>query len=143
MFQDNYDVAFLKEVYGTPVVTVQELVSGNQPPGAVRVTYRSRDQFKKTAKTLGLMDDFKVSDEAIELLERKDINDSHPCLSVGRSQNRISGSRILYLQTPKSLSRTPARMEGIRYRLDMTRHSFSISITLFALAQALTPTEAM
>lgn len=53
-------MAFLKTVYGSPAVTVQQLVSGNLAPGAVRITYRSRETFKKAAKALGLMDDFKV-----------------------------------------------------------------------------------
>jgi alpha-1,3-mannosyl-glycoprotein beta-1,2-N-acetylglucosaminyltransferase len=59
LLKENYDVAFLKTVYGSPAITVQQLVSGDLTPGAVRVTYRSKDSFKKMAKTLGLMDDFK------------------------------------------------------------------------------------
>lgn len=60
LLQENYDIAFLKKVYGTPVVTVQQLVSGDVQSDTVRVTYRNRDSFKKLSKTLGLMDDFKV-----------------------------------------------------------------------------------
>lgn len=60
-FQENYDVHYLKIVYSSPVLTVPELVQGKlKEESSVRVTYRSKDQYKKTAKTLGLMDDFKV-----------------------------------------------------------------------------------
>lgn len=59
--QENYDVHFLSVVYNSPVTTIPDLVSGRTSQSAtVRVTYRSKDQFKKSAKSLGLMDDFKV-----------------------------------------------------------------------------------
>lgn len=59
--QENYDVAFLKKVYTSPVVVVKDLVAGNVPKDVtLRVTYRNKDHYKKTAKQLGLMDDFKV-----------------------------------------------------------------------------------
>jgi len=59
LLKENYDIAFLKKVYGTPVVTVQQLVSGDVDADTVRITYRSRDTFTKLSKALGLMDDFK------------------------------------------------------------------------------------
>ncbi|KAI1280389.1 Alpha-1,3-mannosyl-glycoprotein 2-beta-N-acetylglucosaminyltransferase [Halotydeus destructor] len=59
LLKENYDVAFLKKVYGTAVVTVQELVKGDLEEGPLRLTYRSRESYKKTCKTLGLMDDLK------------------------------------------------------------------------------------
>lgn len=59
--QENYDVIFLKQVYNSPVTTIPDLVSGKtEASETVRVTYRNKDQFKKSAKALGLMDDFKV-----------------------------------------------------------------------------------
>lgn len=57
--KDNYDVAFVKEVYGSPSVTLKQLVKGVESPGPVRVTYDSKTSFKAIAKSLSLMDDFK------------------------------------------------------------------------------------
>ncbi|XP_064471603.1 alpha-1,3-mannosyl-glycoprotein 2-beta-N-acetylglucosaminyltransferase-like [Ornithodoros turicata] len=58
--KDNYDVTFVKEVYGSPSVTIKQLlkggVEGSEP---VRVTYDSKASFKTIAKSLSLMDDFK------------------------------------------------------------------------------------
>jgi len=60
--KENYDDSFLKIVYGSPVITIPDLVQGKlSQESSVRVTYRNKDQFKKSAKSLGLMDDFKVS----------------------------------------------------------------------------------
>ncbi|PRD28595.1 UNVERIFIED_CONTAM: Mgat1 [Trichonephila clavipes] len=57
---DNYDVAFVKQVYGVPSVTLSQLQRGNiDHSEPVRITYENKDVFKKTAKSLGLMDDFK------------------------------------------------------------------------------------
>lgn len=59
--QENYDVEWVKKVYGSPSVTLQQLQRSEIPSeGSVRVTYSTKDGFKKTAKALGLMDDFKV-----------------------------------------------------------------------------------
>jgi len=58
--KDNYDESFVKMVYNTPVVSVQDLKSGNvRNKKAVRITYHTREVYKKTAKALGIMDDFK------------------------------------------------------------------------------------
>lgn len=58
--KDNYDVTFVKQVYGTATVTLQQLLRGEiTHPDAVRITYTSKDTFKRTAKALGMMDDFK------------------------------------------------------------------------------------
>lgn len=65
LLKDNYDVAFVKEVYSTPVVSYQELRGGNiVSDGPVRIPYHNKDQYKRTAKYLGLMDDFRVSSHA-------------------------------------------------------------------------------
>jgi alpha-1,3-mannosyl-glycoprotein beta-1,2-N-acetylglucosaminyltransferase len=62
MQQENYDDSFLKIVYSSPVITITDLVQGKlSEESSVRVTYRNRDQFKSSAKSLGLMDDFKVN----------------------------------------------------------------------------------
>lgn len=62
LLKDHYDVSFVKEVYGSPVVSYQELKSGSiVSSGPVRIAYHTKDQYKKTAKFLGLMDDFRVS----------------------------------------------------------------------------------
>lgn len=58
--KDNYDVAFVKEVYGCPSVTLTQLLKGNlDTKGPVRVTYSSKELFKNIAKKLAIMDDFK------------------------------------------------------------------------------------
>ncbi|RWS25063.1 alpha-1:3-mannosyl-glycoprotein 2-beta-N-acetylglucosaminyltransferase-like protein [Leptotrombidium deliense] len=60
LLKDNYDVAFLKSVYGSPPVSLQQLLSGSiSTNGSVRLTYKTKDSFKKIAKSLGLMEDFK------------------------------------------------------------------------------------
>lgn len=61
VWQDNYDVEFVRSVYDTRVVTYQELKSGNiVHDGPVRIPYYTKDQYQRTAKALGLMDDFRV-----------------------------------------------------------------------------------
>lgn len=59
--QDNYDKTFLKEIYTYPVVTYDELRRELiKRDGPVRIQYNTREQYKRTAKMLGLMDDLKV-----------------------------------------------------------------------------------
>lgn len=58
--KDNYDESFVKKVYETPVVSLEDLKNGRTKDyKAVRVTYHTRDVYKKSAKALGIMDDFK------------------------------------------------------------------------------------
>lgn len=60
-FQDNYDVQFVKSVYESRVITYQELKSGSIIyDGPVRIPYYTKEQYRRTAKVLGLMDDFRV-----------------------------------------------------------------------------------
>lgn len=63
-FQQNYDKTFLSQVYSYPVVTFDELRRGNvfTKDEPVRIQYNTKDQYKRTAKLLGLMDDFKVNE---------------------------------------------------------------------------------
>ncbi|XP_026474670.1 alpha-1,3-mannosyl-glycoprotein 2-beta-N-acetylglucosaminyltransferase [Ctenocephalides felis] len=60
LMKDKYDVMFLKEVYTSAVVGYSELRS-NQivNEGPVRIPYHTKDIYKRTAKILGLMDDFR------------------------------------------------------------------------------------
>lgn len=61
LLKDNYDKTFLNEVYQTPIVTFEELRRGiGNSKGPVRIQYNNRNQFKTAAKSLGIMDDFKV-----------------------------------------------------------------------------------
>lgn len=60
-FQDNYDKQFLRHVYSCPIITFEELRRGLvKTKDPVRIQYNTKDQFKRTAKLLGLMDDLKV-----------------------------------------------------------------------------------
>ncbi|XP_050091968.1 uncharacterized protein LOC126575360 [Anopheles aquasalis] len=55
-----YDEAFLKTIYQSPVVTLDELKRGivmTREP--VRIAYHTKEQYKRATKSLGLMDDFK------------------------------------------------------------------------------------
>jgi len=61
LLKQNYDKTFLSQIYSYAVVTFDELrrgsvVTKNEP---VRIQYNTKDQYKRTAKLLGLMDDFK------------------------------------------------------------------------------------
>ncbi|KDR12543.1 alpha-1,3-mannosyl-glycoprotein 2-beta-N-acetylglucosaminyltransferase isoform X2 [Zootermopsis nevadensis] len=60
LLKDNYDVQFVKQVYESLVVSYQELKSGSiVSQGSVRIPYHTNDIYKRTAKMLGLMDDFR------------------------------------------------------------------------------------
>lgn len=62
--QDNYDETFKKTVYGSPHLTVEEVLADVQPDAkVVRVEYDDKQSFKAIAKHLGFMDDFKVGDD--------------------------------------------------------------------------------
>ncbi|CAH1116545.1 unnamed protein product [Phaedon cochleariae] len=60
LLKDIYDNDFVHKVYQSPIVKHQDLKDGkveyNVP---VRITYRTRDEYKMITKKLGLMDDFK------------------------------------------------------------------------------------
>jgi alpha-1,3-mannosyl-glycoprotein beta-1,2-N-acetylglucosaminyltransferase len=61
LLKENYDASFMKEVYQTPVVTFEELRRGIvNSKGPVRIQYNNRNQYKSSARSLGIMDDFKV-----------------------------------------------------------------------------------
>jgi len=59
--KEKYDDKFLADVYSRPVVSVDDVRRGNlkSGQGTVRVTYFTANDFKRAAKALGIMDDFK------------------------------------------------------------------------------------
>ena len=59
--KEKYDDKFLADVYSFPVVSVDDVRRGNlkSGQGSVRVTYFTANDFKRAAKALGIMDDFK------------------------------------------------------------------------------------
>ncbi|KAJ8925529.1 hypothetical protein NQ315_009368 [Exocentrus adspersus] len=60
LLKENYDNSFVGDVYRCPVVNYQDVREGKvNYSGAVRITYRTRDEYKIITKKLGLMDDFK------------------------------------------------------------------------------------
>ncbi|XP_055310171.1 alpha-1,3-mannosyl-glycoprotein 2-beta-N-acetylglucosaminyltransferase [Sitodiplosis mosellana] len=60
LLKQNYDKQFLNHVYSCPVLTFEEVRRGLvSVKGPVRIQYNTKDQYKRTAKLLGLMDDFK------------------------------------------------------------------------------------
>ncbi|XP_034230393.1 alpha-1,3-mannosyl-glycoprotein 2-beta-N-acetylglucosaminyltransferase-like isoform X2 [Thrips palmi] len=60
LHKDVYDVEFVKKVYDSPIISYEELKTGKIPfYGDVRIPYHTKDNYKRTAKMLGLMDDFR------------------------------------------------------------------------------------
>lgn len=60
--QDQYDPVFEKQVQASQVVTINDVKGDRLAKGGFyRLIYHTKDNFKKLAKSLGLMDDFKVS----------------------------------------------------------------------------------
>ncbi|CAL8297184.1 unnamed protein product [Lota lota] len=61
LVKEQYDERFAKEVYGAPLVRVEDLLQGSALTGTgpYRVQYSSRDSFKALARSLGVMDDLK------------------------------------------------------------------------------------
>ncbi|ROT70981.1 Alpha-1,3-mannosyl-glycoprotein 2-beta-N-acetylglucosaminyltransferase [Penaeus vannamei] len=61
LHQEQYDPAFEKEVQNSQVVSLTEVKSGRLTQGVkYKIVYHTKDVFKRTAKALGLMDDFKA-----------------------------------------------------------------------------------
>ncbi|XP_046681955.1 alpha-1,3-mannosyl-glycoprotein 2-beta-N-acetylglucosaminyltransferase-like [Homalodisca vitripennis] len=60
LLKDNYDVQFVRSVYNSRVISYQELKSGSIFfEGPVRIPYHTKDEYRRAAKNLGLMDDFR------------------------------------------------------------------------------------
>ncbi|OQV23689.1 Alpha-1,3-mannosyl-glycoprotein 2-beta-N-acetylglucosaminyltransferase [Hypsibius exemplaris] len=64
LLKDIYDPRFASAVYNSPTISQAALrkgdFSGVDPNVSIRVEYSTKDQFIKTAKPLGLMQDFKA-----------------------------------------------------------------------------------
>lgn len=59
--KESYDRTFREHIYSLPEVSVDEVhTRSRQNLPEVRVTYRTKDEFKNLAKKLGIMDDFKA-----------------------------------------------------------------------------------
>ncbi|KAK9512067.1 hypothetical protein O3M35_000576 [Rhynocoris fuscipes] len=68
LLKDNYDSAFVRSVYESPIINYQELKFGViVPAGSVRISYFTKVKFKLISKALGLMDEFRVSISLISL----------------------------------------------------------------------------
>lgn len=64
LMKENYDPAFIKYIYDVPEISLNVVVAGKvQDLSEVRVTYRTKNDFKDIAKKLGIMDDFKAGVE--------------------------------------------------------------------------------
>ncbi|GJQ76575.1 Mgat1 [Trypoxylus dichotomus] len=60
LLKDTYEKEFVQKVYQSPVVSYQELKEDKIIyDGPVRIVYHTKDAFKRSAKMLGLMDDFR------------------------------------------------------------------------------------
>lgn len=61
LLKDSYDSMFVKQVFDSQPVSYQDLRTASSAHlGPVRITYRTKDEYKKYTKQLGLMDDFRV-----------------------------------------------------------------------------------
>jgi len=60
LLKENYDKRYIDDVYNTEVLTLQEIRQGHRSElKTVRLTYRTREDFRLYSKQLGIMDDFK------------------------------------------------------------------------------------
>jgi alpha-1,3-mannosyl-glycoprotein beta-1,2-N-acetylglucosaminyltransferase len=60
LMKEKYDEDFVKMLYGLPLLSIGQAVSGSQKEhNAIRVQYTDKQSFKSQAKQLGIMDDFK------------------------------------------------------------------------------------
>ena len=59
--KERYDEGWVSEVYRTPLVTLEDLKGGRvkKSTKAVRLAYHTREAYKRSAKALGIMEDFK------------------------------------------------------------------------------------
>ncbi|WAR29863.1 MGAT1-like protein [Mya arenaria] len=64
LIKENYDPKFVQYIYNLPEVTASEVKAQSKKAlPEVRVTYKTKEQFKDAAKKLGIMDDFKAGVE--------------------------------------------------------------------------------
>ena len=59
LHKTTYDKELVEKLNSTPVVTLQDLKNGGAGSKPVRVVYSSKESFKRIARALGFMDDFK------------------------------------------------------------------------------------
>lgn len=61
LLQSTYDSDYVRHVYSLPVVSASDVRTNTNLPfdGPVRIVYHTKDAFKRAAKLLGLMNDFK------------------------------------------------------------------------------------
>lgn len=65
--QEKYDEIFTKKVYSAPALTGNEVKNGERSSDTVvRVEYTDKESFKRLAKALGIMDDFKVGVQIVQ-----------------------------------------------------------------------------
>ena len=60
--KESYDEGWVGEVYRTPLVSLEDLKAGRvsvKLNKAVRLAYHTREAYKRSAKALGIMEDFK------------------------------------------------------------------------------------
>jgi len=60
--KERYDEGWVAEVYRTPLVSLEDLKAGRvsgKSNKAVRLAYHTREAYKRSAKALGIMEDFK------------------------------------------------------------------------------------
>ena len=57
--KERYDDEWVAEVYRTPLVSLEDLKAGRVKYKAVRLAYHTREAYKRSAKALGIMEDFK------------------------------------------------------------------------------------
>ncbi|KAG0719833.1 Alpha-1,3-mannosyl-glycoprotein 2-beta-N-acetylglucosaminyltransferase [Chionoecetes opilio] len=76
LVQDQYDPVFEKQVQASQVVTINDVKGDRLAKGGnYRLIYHTKDNFKKFAKSLGLMDDFKLPKNTYML----PINSTYDC----------------------------------------------------------------
>jgi len=58
--KENYDASYIDRVYKTPVFSIDDIRQEKSPEvKTVRLTYTTRENYKRYSKLLGIMDDFK------------------------------------------------------------------------------------
>ena len=62
IFQDRFAAEYVSAAYAAPLVSVGDLIGGKNLPlaAAYRLQYNGKDDFKRQAIRLGVMDDVKV-----------------------------------------------------------------------------------
>uniref|UniRef100_S4PW03 Alpha-1,3-mannosyl-glycoprotein 2-beta-N-acetylglucosaminyltransferase n=2 Tax=Pararge aegeria TaxID=116150 RepID=S4PW03_9NEOP len=59
LLKDNYDSSYTELVASLPETSPEEVMAGASTESALRVSYSSAKTYRKAAKKLGLMDDFR------------------------------------------------------------------------------------